>query len=405
MSKAALGTAVRLSLSLRDMLMHYLDHNATSPIRPDAREAMKEALEDSGNASSVHMVGRRARARVEIAREKVAQLAGAKTSEVIFTSGGTEANALALRGAIAAAQSARKPIERLVVSAIEHDSILSSAVAIVESDSNITLDKVPVDRSGRVDPDCFRQSLRQGNGRALVSVMLANNETGALQPSALLAQIVREECDDAVFHIDAVQAAGRVPLSFGQSGAQLMTISSHKIGGPQGAAALFVRDGTALSPLFAGAQENGRRAGTENVAAIAGFGSAAESAVDVSHLRRLRDQFEDGVRALDPDVVIFASDGERLPNTSNFAIPGLRAETALIALDLDGVALSSGAACSSGKVRSSHVLKAMGIDENVARCGLRLSLGWSSCESDIGAVLAAIRRLLVRKAHLISAAA
>jgi cysteine desulfurase len=248
----------------------------------------------------------------------------------------------------------------------------------------------------------------QGKGRALISIMAANNETGVIQPLEQIIAVVRAECPEARLHVDAVQAAGRILLSFADLGIDLMTLSAHKFGGPMGAGALVMRDGVPFAPLAVGAQERGRRAGTENVAALAGFAAAAdevrENTAERNRIRSLRDRFERGLKALARGVVIFGEGAERLPNTSNFTIPGLTAETALIALDLDGVALSSGAACSSGKVRASHVLAAMGVGEEQARGGLRVSLGWSSKDEDIDAALAALQNLLARKAQLSSAA-
>ena len=385
--------------------MIYLDHNATSPLRPEAKDAMFAALADAGNASSIHAAGRRARARVETARQQVAKLAGAKAASVVFTSGGSEANALALRGAVAGALAANDRITCIFISAIEHESVRANAVALSETAPALALTEIPVTRDGAVDPDALRRLLVQGKGRALISIMAANNETGVVQNVDEITKTIRSECEDAILHVDAVQAVGRIPLSFDALGADLLTFSSHKLGGPQGAGALLVRNGTALSPLALGAQESGRRGGTENVAAIAGFGAAAAAVRDIAKLQRLRDRFEAGVKQLAPGAVIFGEGSTRLANTSGFAIPGLSAETALIALDLDGVALSSGSACSSGKTRSSHVLDALGVGENLARGALRLSLGWSSQDEDIDAVLAALARLLARKARLTSVSA
>jgi cysteine desulfurase len=240
--------------------------------------------------------------------------------------------------------------------------------------------------------------------------MAANNETGIVQPIESVISAVRKECgDDALIHIDAAQFAGRLPISFDALGVDYMTVSAHKFGGPQGVGALIMRESAPLAPFSVGAQEMGRRGGTENVAAIAGFGAAAEEvlagAENVERLRGLRDRFEAKLRELAPDTVVFGEKTERLPNTSNFAVPGLAAETALIALDLDGIALSSGAACSSGKVRPSHVLAAMGVDETLARCGLRISLGPSNREEDVDAALHALKRLVERKSVLNVAAA
>jgi cysteine desulfurase len=386
--------------------MVYLDHNANSPLRVSARRAMEAALGACGNASSVHAAGRAARARVEIAREQVARLADAPPSAVVFTSGGSEANALALRSIVAGALAAEDRITRLFVSTTEHDSIRTNAAALAETVPGLKLNEIAVGPDGIIDLGTLRLALMQGKGRALVSVMAANNETGVVQDVAKIAKLVKAEAgEDALFHVDAVQAAGRIVMSFNGSDADAMTLSAHKLGGPQGAGALIVKDGVPFAPLIAGGgQEMRRRAGTENVAAIAGFGAAAEEARDFAgagaRLQALRDRFETELKGVAPDAVIFGADVPRLPNTSNFAIPGLGAETALIALDLDGVAVSSGAACSSGKVIASHVLIAMGVDEALARGGLRVSFGWNSREDDVDAAIASLRNVVARRAAL-----
>ena len=383
-------------------MVHYLDHNATSPLRASARAAMQTALDGGGNASSVHGPGRAARARIDQAREQVAKLANVSASSVIFTSGGSEANCLALKGAVAGALAAEDRITRLFVSAIEHASVRATAAALSESIPGLKLNTIPVTRDGVIDLAAFRLQLMQGKGRALVSVMAANNETGVIQDLAALKQVLATDGSEGVLlHVDAVQAIGRIPIAFD---ADYMTISAHKLGGPQGAGALIVKDEAPLAPLInGGGQESGRRAGTENVAAIAGFGAAAQDASDLSDMQRvssLRDRFEAELLHLAPDAVIFGRGAARLPNTSNFAIPRLSAETALIALDLDGVAVSSGSACSSGKVRPSHVLAAMGVDETLARGGLRVSFGWSSKDEDVDAAIASLRRLMARRAAM-----
>ncbi|HXJ00057.1 MAG TPA: cysteine desulfurase family protein [Micropepsaceae bacterium] len=386
--------------------MVYLDHNANSPLRASARRAIEAALDAWGNASSVHAPGRAARARIETAREQVARLADAPPGAVVFTSGASEANAFALRGAVAGALAAEDRITRLFVSAIEHDSVRANAAALAETVPGLKLSEIPVTKDGVVDLAALRLQLMQGKGRVLVSVMAVNNETGVVQDVGAIANLVKAEGgEDALFHIDAVQAAGRIELSFAASGADYMTLSAHKLGGPQGAGALIVKDGAPLAPLIAGGgQEMGRRGGTENVAGIAGFGAAAEEAMDfadaMARIQTLRDRFETELKRLAPDVVIFGADVRRLPNTSNFAIPGVAAETALIALDLDGVAVSSGAACSSGKVKLSHVLLAMGVDEALARGGLRVSFGWTNHDADVDAIITSLRRLIARRAAL-----
>ena len=383
--------------------MHYLDHNATSPLRPSARAAMLAALEAGGNASSVHGPGRSARARIDDARERVARFVGCADSAVVFTSGGSEANSLTLRGAVAGALAAEERITRLFVSAIEHESVRATAAALVDSIPGLKLSTIPVTADGVIDVGVFRLQLMQGKGRALVSVMAANNETGVIQDWAGVRRLLDTDGGEAaLLHVDAVQAAGRIPISFAALGADYITISAHKLGGPQGAGALILNEGAPFSPLVnGGGQEMGRRAGTENVAAISGFGMAVEESADLSAMRRvesLRDRFETELLRVAPDAVIFGRGVSRISNTSNFAVPGLSAETALIALDLDGVAISSGSACSSGKVKPSHVLAAMGVDAALARGGLRVSFGWSSREEDVDAAIASLRRLIERRA-------
>ena len=383
--------------------MHYLDHNATSPLKASARAAMLAALEAGGNASSVHGPGRAARASIDDARERVARLAGSDASSVIFTSGGSEANCLALKGAIAGALAAKdRIVTRLFISAIEHESVRATAAAVTETVPGLKLSTIPATSDGLLDLGAFRLQLMQGKGRALVSVMAANNETGVIQDLAGISRVLDTEGgDDVLLHVDAVQTAGRIPMSFV---ADYVTLSAHKLGGPQGAGALIVKDEAPLAPLIhGGGQESGRRAGTENVAALAGFGAAAEDAADLTDATRwmaLRDRFEAELLRAASDAVIFGQRASRLPNTSNFAIPGLSAETALIALDLDGVAVSSGSACSSGKVKPSHVLAAMGVDDALARCGLRVSFGWSSRDDDVDALIAGLRRLMARRAAM-----
>jgi len=386
-------------------MAHYLDHNATSPLRASARAALQTALDVGGNASSVHGPGRAARARIDQAREHVAKLAGTGVSSVIFTSGGSEANCLALKGAVAGALAAEDRITRVFVSAIEHESVRATAATLAETIPGLKLSTIPVTGDGVIDLAAFRLQLMQGKGRALVSVMAANNETGVIQDLPAVKHVLATDGGEGVLlHVDAVQAVGRLPISFD---ADYMTISAHKLGGPQGAGALVIKDDAPLMPqINGGGQESGRRAGTENVAAIAGFGAAAQDAGDLSqvqHWAALRDRFEAELLRLAPDAVIFGRRMARLPNTSNFAIPGLSAETALIALDLDGVAVSSGSACSSGKVRPSHVLAAMGVDETLARGGLRVSFGWSSKDEDVDAAIASLRRLMARRAAMMAA--
>jgi len=357
----------------------YLDWNATAPLRSEARAAMLAALDLVGNPSSPHAEGRRARAVVEDARESVARLVGARPSEVVFTSGGTEANNAVLAGNWATVH----------VADIEHDSVLAPARA-----SGARIVALPVSDTGVVLADRVAQ-LMQGAREvspALLSLQLANNETGVLQPVAKIAGLAREQ--GFFVHSDAVQAAGRVPIDMAALGVDFLTLSAHKIGGPKGIGALVVRDGATL-PAFVcgGGQERRRRAGTEAVAAIAGFGAAAQAAqrdlAGMARVEALRAKLEAEVLEIAPDTVIVAAEADRLPNTSNIARPGTAAETLVIALDLAGVAVSAGAACSSGKVGASHVLEAMGVAPGVARAAIRVSLGWNSTEADVAAFVQA----------------
>lgn len=372
------------------MSIHYLDHNATSPLRGESRAAMERALAIGANPSSVHGGGRAARAAIERARDQVAALAQARARDVIFTSGGTEANALALWGAVQGAAEAGARITRLFVSAIEHSSVLANAAAIAERMPAIRLETIPVTADGVVDLSALRVLLREGKGRALVAVMAANNETGVIQPLVDVSSVLKEH--EGYLFVDAVQAAGKIAFDFT---ADYLTLSAHKIGGPQGSGALIVREGAPLSPtILGGGQERGQRAGTENVSGIAGFGAAASSAATLG--ADLRDRFETELKRVAPQVVIFGAGAKRLPNTSNFALPGIAAETAVMAFDLDGVMVSSGSACSSGKVSPSHVLRAMGVPETLAASALRVSFGWNSTEADVDAALTSISDLLSR---------
>ena len=376
--------------------MAYLDHNATSPLRAEAIAAAERALAVCGNASSVHSGGRAARALIEDAREKVAALAGARSQDVIFTSGGTEANALALWGAVHGALDASARITRLFVSAIEHESVRANAAALAERVPGLRLKIIPVSADGIVDLEALRVMLREGKGRTLIALMAANNETGVVQPIQDAAELAREA--NALLFVDAVQAAGKMAMPQ----ADYVSISAHKIGGPQGAGALILRDGAPFAAqILGGGQERNRRAGTENLVGIAGFGAAADSALRdmdrMAETAKLRDAFEGGLRRLSPDVEIFGVRASRLPNTSNFALPGLSAENALMALDQDGVMMSSGAACSSGKVKPSSVLAAMGVREDIARNALRASFGWNSRGADGDAALDSLSKLLARR--------
>jgi cysteine desulfurase len=355
----------------------YLDYNATAPLRPEVREAVAASLSLYGNPSSVHAEGRAARSAIEAAREKVAALVGASAEDVIFTSCGTEANALAL-----AAQSGQA--WHCYLSAVEHPSVLSGGRFYRE-----TTTVFPVDANGVADLKILANELEKhhlGGWRPFVSLMTANNETGAIQPVAETSKIVHRA--GGLLHTDAVQAAGRIELDMITLGADMLSLSAHKIGGPKGVGALVLGAGASVEPLIkGGGQERRRRAGTENVAGIVGFGVAAELAAGdlakVVALAALRDELEKGVRAVAPDAVVVAARVARLPNTSCIAVPGIKAETLVIGLDLAGVAVSSGSACSSGKVEASHVLSAMGVSEEIAQGAIRVSLGFATERADI----------------------
>jgi cysteine desulfurase len=361
----------------------YLDWNATALLRPEARAAALVALDAIGNPSSVHAEGRAARRLVEEARERVAALVGAEARNVVFTSGGTEANAQAL------APTSAGGAQKLLVSAIEHPSVLAGGRF-----PPTAIERLPVNSDGVIDLAVLENRLGALDGRVLVSLMLANNETGVVQPVSQVAHLVHEA--GALLHVDAVQAAGRIVCDINALSADLLTLSGHKIGAPKGVGALIRRDaGLPIEPLITGGgQERRQRAGTENVAGIAGFGAAAHAAkgtlaADSARMSALRDRLERSLKAASPAVVIFGREAERLPNTTLFAVAGMKAETAIIAFDLEGVALSSGAACSSGKVQPSHVLAAMGVPLQLARGAIRVSLGPTTTESEIDRFVAA----------------
>ncbi|MBR0789647.1 cysteine desulfurase [Bradyrhizobium manausense] len=367
----------------------YLDWNATTPLRVEARAAMLAAYELIGNPSSVHAEGREARRLVEDARGVLATAVGALPRNVVFTSAGTEANTLALSPGLRGRSG--EPVLRLLVSAVEHASVLAGGRFPAESAR-----QVRVTRSGVVDLDHLRELLADGPP-ALVSIMAANNETGALQPVAEAAGLVQEA--GGLLHVDAIQALGKIAFNMNTVGADLATFSAHKIGGPKGVGALVVAEGLAgLEPVLrGGGQELGRRAGTENVAGIAGFGAAVRAGLqtlqeDAERISSLRDRLENGLKSI-AGASVFSDNGRRLPNTVLFTAPGLKAETAVIGFDLEGIAVSSGSACSSGKVQPSHVLSAMGFDPVVAQGAVRLSLGWSTEPEDINRALEAWRKL------------
>jgi cysteine desulfurase len=367
----------------------YLDWNATTLLRPEAKAAMAAAWDLRGNPSSVHAEGRHARRLVEEARAAIAGAVGGLARNVVFTSGGTEANALALTPGLRRASG--PDVERLLVSAVEHASVLAGGRFPAEA-----VHTVGVTRSGVLDLDRLRAALAAGPP-ALVSVMLANNETGALQPVAEAAELVH--ASSGVLHVDAIQALGKIPVDIKALAADLVTVSAHKIGGPKGVGAVILADGVlGFEPLLrGGGQELGRRAGTENVAGIAGFAAAVKAAMaafgeDTSRLEGLRDRLERGLRQ-SPGMIVFSDNVKRLPNTTLFTVSGLKAETAVIGFDLAGIAVSSGSACSSGKVQPSHVLEAMGFGADLAQGAVRLSLGWYTSSAEIDRCLEAWRKL------------
>jgi len=369
--------------------MIYLDHNATTPVDPRVVEAMVPFFhEHFGNPSSVHRAGRNARAALDRAREQVAALVGAQPSQVIFTSGGTEANNLALSGVATGCATGQ-----LLLSPVEHPSVLEPARRRVAA-GGWTLDWLPVDRNGRVDVAAYRPVV---NGTTqFVSLMWANNETGTLQPVTELAACAR--ASGAIVHSDAVQAAGKLPLDFAASGVHLMTLSSHKIYGPKGIGALIVDKSLDLAPLqIGGGQERGLRSGTENLSGIVGFGVAAELLHAELEPRRaastrLRERLDAGLRGL-PGVTLFATGAERLPNTTMFALAGYDGEALLMLLDQSGIAISSGSACHSGSGAPSHVLTAMGVPDELARGAVRVSFGQANGDADVDALIGELGRL------------
>jgi cysteine desulfurase len=358
----------------------YLDYNSTTPVDPRVLAAMLPYLaENFGNANSIHSSGQRARAAVDAARQAVAELLGAKAAEIVFTCGGTEADNLAIFGIVNPCDQPRKHV---VTTAIEHHAVLNTAQALEKQGVDVTY--VPVSREGIVDPGDIREAIRPET--VLLSVMLANNEIGTIQPIEEIGRIAAEE--DVYFHCDAVQAAGKMAIDVRKLGVDLLSISGHKLYAPKGVGALFVKAGTELGPMFFGGHhERDRRPGTENVPGIVGLGKAAQLAMenlhaDAARLAALRDRFENALLAL-PGVRVNGSVRERAPNTSNLSFDAAGGEALVIALDLQGVMCSSGAACSSGAVEPSHVLTAIGLTPDQARSSLRFSLGRPTTEQEI----------------------
>ena len=364
----------------------YFDHNATTPLHPAVLEAVTRVLaDDFGNASSVHAFGQRAKAHLDVARARVAALIGADPSEVVFTAGGTEADNFAVRG-VAEALEPRGRIH-LVCSAIEHEAVLNTCRHLERRGRPVTF--VPPMPDGRVSPEALREALTPQT--ALVSVMHANNETGVVQDIAELAAVAHEA--GTFVHCDAVQSAGKIPVDVQRLGVDLLSISAHKFGGPKGAGALWIRRGTRIAPILTGGRhERNRRAGTENVPALVGLGVAADEARGAlspsgGTVGALRDRLERGILARVPGTVVNGAVDARVPNTTNISFERVEAESLLIALDLEGIAVSTGSACSSGTLEPSHVLKAMRLPPARTQGALRFSLGSTSTAADVDQVL------------------
>jgi cysteine desulfurase len=374
--------------------MHiYLDYNATTPVDREVLDAMLPYFSGSfGNASSIHSAGQRGRAAVDAARESVATLLGAKPSEIVFTCGGTEADNLALFGTVTHCVQPRK---HMVTTAIEHHAVLNCAEALEKQGVDVTY--APAGRDGIVDPDEIREAIRPET--VLISVMLANNETGTIQPIEEIGRIAAEE--DVYFHCDAVQAAGKLPLDVNRLGVDLLSISAHKIYGPKGAGVLYVRTGTELEPIFHGGHhERDRRPGTENVPGIVGLGKAADLAIknltsDAARMAALRDKFESALLSL-PGVHMNGDPHHRVANTCNLSFDAAGGEALVIALDLQGISCSTGAACSSGAVAPSHVLTAIGLSPERARSSLRFSLGRPTTPEEIDRAIEIIPAVVER---------
>ncbi|SRR5579871_618720 len=368
----------------------YLDYNATTPVRPEAAAAMMPFLcEEFGNASSIHRWGQRARAAVEDARAKVAELVGGRPSEIVFTSGGTESDNLAIFGAVSDGA-------QVVTTAIEHHAVLNAVEALERQGTAVTF--VRVGRSGVVDPCDVATAMRDDT--ALVSVMLANNETGTIEPVCEIARLAHGR--GVLMHTDAVQAAGKIPIDVRALGVDLLSISGHKIYAPKGVGALWVRKGVRVRPqIFGGRHERERRAGTENVPGIVAMGEAAdlarrELATEPARIAALRDCLERGVIERVPHVTVNGDPARRVPNTTNLTFEGIEGEALVIALDLQGISCSTGAACSSGAIEPSHVLTAMGLKPEDARATLRVSLGKQTTEADIARVLEILPGVVAR---------
>jgi cysteine desulfurase len=373
----------------------YMDNNATSPLLPEVLEAMRPYfIEEFGNASSIHHHGQNTRAAVERARESVAALLGCRSSEIVFTSGGTEGDNLAIFGLV-------KPSDHIITTTIEHHAVLHACKELEKRGCDVTF--VPVDGRGLVDPADVKRALR--NNTKLISIMMANNETGVVQPVQEIGRIAKEA--EVYFHTDGVQAAGKIPINVNEIGCDLLSISGHKMHAPQGIGALYVRKGTLIEPLFYGGNhERQRRAGTENVPGIVALGKAAEIAQaglnngSIARLRQLRDHLQSEILRKVEDVGVSGEGASRVPTTTNIHFDHIEGEALVIALDLKGLSVSTGAACSSGAIEPSHVLTAMGLPPEQARSSLRFSLGKQTTESDINFALDIIPETVARLREL-----
>jgi len=366
--------------------MIYLDNNATSPLLPDVIEEMTRVMKAGGNPSSVHSIGRNAKAILEQSRQNIAKIINCRPQKITFTSGGTEANNMALKAT---------GMDHIIISATEHDSILA-----IKDNFKGVVDVLPVDENGLLCFSDLKKALKGANDKTLVSVMLANNETGVRQDIKELCAITHEA--GALFHTDAIQAFGKIPVDFRDLAVDMMSLSAHKIGGPQGMGAFVALEKITLHPLsFGGGQEVGRRSGTENLAGIAGFAKAAslvpKNLTDINNLRLLRDQIEHDIGRHAPEAIFYGAGAERLPNTSTILMPGVLSETQVMAFDLDGICISSGSACSSGKVKPSHVVTAMGGNKDMALSTIRVSLGRDTTQNDVTAFISAWKKLYDRK--------
>jgi len=371
----------------------YFDYNATTPLAPEVIDAVARASRETfGNASSVHHFGQQAKAALDDARSELATLIHGDPSEIVFTSGGTEADNMAIRGTAEAIEPTGR--RHVIASAIEHEAVLNTLKALARRGWRTTL--LPVDDSGIVAPDRLREAL--ADDTALVSIMHANNEIGTIQPIAELAQLVHAR--GALLHTDAVQSVGKIPVDVRALGADLLSLSAHKFNGPKGAGALWIKRGTRMLPIVTGGKhERNRRAGTENVPAIVGLGVAARLAggkldAEAARVAALRDHLEEGILRGVPGTAVNGARGSRVPNTSNISFDRVEAESLLIALDLEGIAVSTGSACSSGTLEPSHVLRAMGLSTHRTQNSLRFSLGMFSTEAEVDRVVEVLPRLV-----------